>query len=160
MECEKARELIQEETRRVLTPQEANAVERHVKACSACRKERSDITGVVNLLNRLPVPKVPSNFFEGIRIKMDRVLRLLTWQTVVFAIGLFIFIVGFIAFIKGIHTSASGEYYFTEGGEVSIEFPDQLRKTGRNIGKIKEADKNRKLMNRINSGIPINRNKK
>jgi len=87
MKCEEIQSLIQEEAKRLLASWEREEVERHIARCPGCRRERREISGVVELLNHLTVPGIPSRFMDGVFEKLNKgiipgIVRISTWQTV------------------------------------------------------------------------------
>lgn len=70
MNCDKIRELLSPYLDEMTNEKETHLVKAHLEVCSSCRSELEQIKIVCNMVHKLPVPKVPDNFYHDLESRL------------------------------------------------------------------------------------------
>ena len=72
MQCSEIRELLSEYIDDVLDEKEKSAIEEHIRTCSTCFQEMTDLQETVNLLHSLGEVTPPGEFRKQLRVKLEK----------------------------------------------------------------------------------------
>jgi predicted anti-sigma-YlaC factor YlaD len=80
MKCKKAETFLSKSLDGLLTAEEKNALEEHLKGCSSCKKKRDEYILIAETLGREDFPEVSLYFWERLRPRLKESKKYAFWS--------------------------------------------------------------------------------